>query len=443
MWYGPTSLLGCLLLVSACLGEEWDPPKPNPADPVDYIAWVNETLGGRIEDNAFEDYKAAFALIQPFEGDWGNTLAGPWSDNPEVSAWLEANREGLTLFRKAAAKRECFFALEKHGEAEDQRWAHCMSQVLLPSLRPHRSAAKGLIAEGWQAWQEDDHDRLIDNAIAVLRSARHLAGGPTLVGRLVAAACARLTYDALCQALLLSEDRDRLAVELLSRLEETDTPWPPFGQSCRSERLASWDLCQRLFERPRRDGTWKLHASARQIGATIVDTDAGPILNRRDLWKLGKIGLDRTLQEVNAYFDAVDQWNATGYPEAAGQADHFAAFCAGSENPLLREFLPSLTKARCFDERRLALRRGTHLIVRIFAYRAERGRLPDSLDDIGGPGLALLRVDPFSGKDLVYQRQDASFRLYSVAENLRDDGERHDAKWANGDYVLWPPEASN
>ena len=55
-----------------------------------------------------------------------------------------------------------------------------------------------------------------------------------------------------------------------------------------------------------------------------------------------------------------------------------------------------------------------------------------------GVVLAELRVDPFSGQDFVYQRQGESFTLYTVGDNLKDDGGRHDPRWADGDFVFWP-----
>ena len=88
--------------------------------------------------------------------------------------------------------------------------------------------------------------------------------------------------------------------------------------------------------------------------------------------------------------------------------------------------------------RRTAWRRATHLIVHVYAHRAATGAFPDSLDELGGADLPELRIDPFSGRDLVYKRKGDSFTLYSVSEDLRDDGGRHHARWNEGDFVFWP-----
>ncbi len=55
-------------------------------------------------------------------------------------------------------------------------------------------------------------------------------------------------------------------------------------------------------------------------------------------------------------------------------------------------------------------------------------------------------IDPFSDKPLVYKRTEDGFTLYSVSENLTDDGgkvfiddEGRVRMWADeGDAVFWP-----
>ncbi|MBP7933880.1 MAG: hypothetical protein KA354_04445 [Phycisphaerae bacterium] len=55
--------------------------------------------------------------------------------------------------------------------------------------------------------------------------------------------------------------------------------------------------------------------------------------------------------------------------------------------------------------------------------------------------MSKLRIDPFSGRDFVYKQRSKGFLLYSVAENLKDDGGKHDDSWKNGDFVFWPVQA--
>ena len=68
-----TTLLVIVGSVVPVIAAETEPPKPNPARPVNYIEWLNKTMGDNVKDNAYESYQAAYRAIQPFEGDWGVT----------------------------------------------------------------------------------------------------------------------------------------------------------------------------------------------------------------------------------------------------------------------------------------------------------------------------------------------------------------------------------
>ena len=47
--------------------------------------------------------------------------------------------------------------------------------------------------------------------------------------------------------------------------------------------------------------------------------------------------------------------------------------------------------------------------------------------------------DPFTGKDYVYRRKDTGFVVYSLGENLKDDGgTSHKEMGWKGDYdIVW------
>ena len=71
-------------------------------------------------------------------------------------------------------------------------------------------------------------------------------------------------------------------------------------------------------------------------------------------------------------------------------------------------------------------------------YKARHGEYPERLEDAKGLMLSD-GIDPFSGELLGYRREDdGSFTLWSVGEDLVDDGGTHEegaVRWAGPDYV--------
>jgi len=55
-------------------------------------------------------------------------------------------------------------------------------------------------------------------------------------------------------------------------------------------------------------------------------------------------------------------------------------------------------------------------------YRQKHGKYVDSLEQLTPETLSSLPLDPFTGKNYIYKRKDKGFIVYSVAENLTDDG---------------------
>ena len=409
------------------------PPEPDPANPVNYIEWLNEAFGGDIEDNAYDAYLRAYEEFTPFDGDWADALDGPWSDqeNRKLAKWLDANRKALQQFRRAAASEECFFLLSDSHRTGDARLDSWGMLTLQPSLSPHRNAARGLIASGYRSWQQTGAQPLAEDALLVLRSAHHFDGSVTILARLVGTSCARFAYKALRTGLHLSGDPDALAATILPQLSAADPPYPPLERAYLLERVSTWDTCQRVYKPGKRKGTWTIYGPALQA------------LNRRGVRGVNaetliQAGYDTTLAELNAYYDAVAEWSRSPYHLATDQADRINRMREGSHNSFVRALLPSVTRSRVLYERITAERRATHLITRLLAYHAEHDRFPRKLSQLDLPDVDELRIDPFSGRDFVYRRKGDSFTLYSVAENLKDDGGRHDEKWADGDFVFWP-----
>lgn len=81
--------------------------------------------------------------------------------------------------------------------------------------------------------------------------------------------------------------------------------------------------------------------------------------------------------------------------------------------------------------------------VAILRYKAERGKFPQTLDELLETGyLEELPMDPYSDKPLVYKKTDEDFTLYSIAGDFHDDG-GVPSNWGRGggDQVFWPVQS--
>jgi hypothetical protein len=87
-------------------------------------------------------------------------------------------------------------------------------------------------------------------------------------------------------------------------------------------------------------------------------------------------------------------------------------------------------------------RRATLLVLLASRFQQRERRWPDSLDEFA-PGA--IRIDPFSGKDFVYELRDGRPWLYTVSFDGEDNGGKHDRTWSEDrtglDYVYLPVNA--
>ena len=89
---------------------------------------------------------------------------------------------------------------------------------------------------------------------------------------------------------------------------------------------------------------------------------------------------------------------------------------------LLRTFAPAFKSLIKVDLRNLAELRTAQAAIAIQRYRLAKGELPDQLKDLVPDYLDSVPTDPFDGKELRYKKLDTGFVVYSIGEDLRDNG---------------------
>ena len=88
----------------------------------------------------------------------------------------------------------------------------------------------------------------------------------------------------------------------------------------------------------------------------------------------------------------------------------------------LRMAWPAITKVLELENRVIADVRCAKVAVGIERYRLNEGHLLADLQMLVGDYTEEVPVDPFTGKGLIYKRQEHQYVVYSVGADLADDG---------------------
>ena len=89
---------------------------------------------------------------------------------------------------------------------------------------------------------------------------------------------------------------------------------------------------------------------------------------------------------------------------------------------LLRTFMPALDRIITMDLRNIAGLRTAQAAIAIQRYRLATGKFPETLNDLVPDYLELVPTDPFDGKELRYKKLETGYFVYSIGEDLSDDG---------------------
>lgn len=84
--------------------------------------------------------------------------------------------------------------------------------------------------------------------------------------------------------------------------------------------------------------------------------------------------------------------------------------------------LPAISRAYLQEARNKALLGAAQIGLANRIYKQEHGEYADTLSQLTPEILPALPLDPFIGKDYVYRKMETGFIVYSVGEDLTDDG---------------------
>lgn len=391
------------------IGEETYPVCPEDE-------WVRAGLPAREElpddQNAAIEYVKAINLYlkepEELRDLYEYVLSNVWIEEAKpLLPWLDQNAPAMEAVREGVKKNDCRFPLlKKPGEP--------FMNLLLPHLSTMRSLARLLVIHGKRLEYEKKYREAFDAYLVISRMGYHVSKDPVLISGLVGVACDAIAAKAIEGSIL----RNRLDAETLAylreRLDVVGRVAGAYRVSISGERVFGLSLVDDLFKRPKEFyamlGTGQGHAP--EVMHVLPAGLGGP-LGLRAIMK----------SDIRRYWNWMDKWNEL--------PDHVALRPENRiDDKVLEEIpawsvaqmlLPALSRARISFVRSRAVKAILTAEVALEIYRVQNRSYPKSLDQLKGI-LDEVPIDPFSGEALKYKPTEDGYVVYSVGENLVDDG---------------------
>lgn len=417
------------------------PPPPNLAEPVDYIAWVNEHYGRGLAKNAADLYRQALAAYvgdEETEKKVAACLGHEWDVQKlrALDGHFARNERCLELLSQAARTEKWFFRLQAESG--------CLVEVCAGNpVEQMRRLAKLAVARARRNLVDGNTDAMLADLGTVLSTCRHLQSQPTLIDQLVGIAHGATAYHTLCT--VGEHVDDGFDFTPVARfLRKNAGGYPRMEMGIEFDRLTALDLLQRLYRDTNNDGILD-----QRLAYEESDTrHERPVPHKMELEirVADELRLISRIAQMNRglfateYGAAVQARNARRkFPSTAMVYTHAASWL------LEIDYWNAAQLERGFR----AERRATEIVIALHACRQANTRWPQTLAEATKGLPDDLRIDPFCGKEFGYRIQDEKPLLYSVGpDGKSDDGRpaRHDGKvttsWirgTDGDIILWPP----
>jgi hypothetical protein len=196
------------------------------------------------------------------------------------------------------------------------------------------------------------------------------------------------------------------AAEAARRLEQILARSEPFRTACERQRefdiWAAYELAQ--------ETSWKLYFDRGRAkdsqGEEWKITKEPPAGSRRSI-------VERVRRDWDAWMTLLDRRFADAYPLPPAPSSNFTDRTVGIEESAWFSDLQGEARNRCFLTA-LALR----------AFLADHGQYPESLKALVPTYLKEVPLDPFGFRPLRYRPYGATYELYSVGPDGKDDGGR-------------------
>jgi hypothetical protein len=311
-----------------------------------------------------------------------------------IAQYIADNNEALKLLHAGAAIQHSRYPTDLNAGFE----------TFLPNLSEIRRGVFLLELEAILHAENGDSESAVRAAKSCFGIARSLAREPLTVSQLVRAACQSLAVTTVEYCINRVELTDEQLVELIESVDNAericDISCAFVGERCmgisffKAPGSVNPDLIDGLPFRPVLE-LYKVVGLAEADAIIYLDLMEGYI-------KSAQLPLNKRLEAVKA-IDARLQ--------STSQA-----------HILLHVMMPALSRITAIDMRNIAKLRAARAALAIERYRVAAGKLPDALAELVPAYLDTVPADPFDGKEIRYKKLETGFVVYSIGEDLSDDG---------------------
>jgi hypothetical protein len=310
-----------------------------------------------------------------------------------IAEYLADNAKSLELLHKASRIKHCRFPVDYTAGFN----------TTINYLSDLGKSFRLLALEASFHAQNNQPDAAIDSIDAALRLARCLDKEPLLISQLVRIACQAKALEALEYVINQIKFSDQQLKILSKTIENAKNP-DAMRYGFAGEIPQSMDF----FAKPTNQNF------------QLISGYPSPFI-----YLYTAIGM--TNQDAFIYLDIMTKYiEAYKLPPSERMKVVKALDDEAGKIPkihfLARTIIPAIARITELDCRIIALLDAARVALAVERYRLANARLPESLNDLIPEFLESVPIDPFDGKSLKYKKLDPGFVIYSVGEDLSDDG---------------------
>jgi len=135
-----------------------------------------------------------------------------------------------------------------------------------------------------------------------------------------------------------------------------------------------------------------------------------------------RIGYVNAVEDIRVAYQEIKRINNLPYAQAKDEMEDFQGRIKAL-SPFSQYLIPNILTGKISYLQNQAQRRGLYILCALEIYKARHQKYPDSLSELAPSIIAQVPLDPFSDQMFIYKiDQDQKILLYSVGENLKDDG---------------------